>query len=147
MYSNAIAASSTSTKISMRASRVFQRDVKDHIAGIAAAIDPFLEKFEKVLPVNDDAGVGIAMVELTEQFVHEFVGLSLNDLEALVTVLDSFAVALHADLPDHVNYHRRSLLEHLDLLGDNGKIGGDGSDREALADLFDVLGDFVKCAR
>src|SRR5882757_1136913 len=78
-------------------SGVFQRDVKDDVSGIAAAIHPALDQLVKVLDENQHARIGVPMVNAAQQLIHQLVGVAFDRLQAFVVVSNRLPVALRTN--------------------------------------------------
>src|SRR3954463_3451545 len=89
MYSNATAASTTMMNRIMRrtldgGSGMLQDHLQDDVAGIAAAVDDFLQKVVKIAQENDVLGVVIAVIKIAKQLQLQLVGVAFDGLQTRV---------------------------------------------------------------
>src|SRR6202023_1408483 len=79
---------------------VFQDDLKDDVAGVAATVDHLLEQFVKVAQKDDVFGVVIALVKIAQKLELEIIGFAFDVLQFRVHLargpdVHSFAQLFH----------------------------------------------------
>src|SRR5689334_1450883 len=89
MYSKTSATRMTVKISAMRGSRVFQDDMIDHVAGVAAPIHDLLQQFEQIFQKNHlQWRVRRAIVQIAQQLIDHLVRLAFNRLQLVVMFLD-----------------------------------------------------------
>src|SRR5690242_14654703 len=115
MYSKTSATSTTrrtSVRLTSRALRVLQHDLEDHVAGVAAAVDRFLQELEKILAQQKLRRIALVREEILVQIEDQPVGLALDRLHALVEIAHHVELEAAAKLPRHLHDDVGRLLEH-----------------------------------
>src|SRR4051812_5069300 len=89
MYSKTSATRTTmKTSVMRRALGVLQHDVQNDVANVAATIRRFLQQIVELLPIDQEPGVLLAVIKLTEMLQQPFVRIAFHALQALPRVAD-----------------------------------------------------------
>src|ERR1051325_10766296 len=105
MYSKASAMTMV-RKINVMRSGVFQNDMIDHISGVTAAIEHFLNQFEQILEKNHFDRLVFARIKLLEQFQDQLVRIPFDLLQIIIVSPDSFQVN---SLPQFLRHFEQSI--------------------------------------
>src|SRR5712672_2448464 len=73
-------------------SGMFQNDVENNIADIAATIENFFEQFVEILENDYGHGAVIRIIEIPQNLEHDIVGLALDTLELIVLGFYAFQI-------------------------------------------------------
>src|ERR1041384_7705387 len=92
MYSKTSATKMTTKTRSMRWSGIFQGDLSNDIAGIAAAVDNFFEQFVEVLQDDDLECLVFAPKQISVKHHHVLVGFAFEKLQLVVQLFDLLQV-------------------------------------------------------
>src|SRR5262249_52414067 len=110
MYSKTSATISTAKtrpRLTECPSGILQHDGVDHVAGVAAAVDGFLDQLKQILAQNQARHVAGILEQVLVQTEDEAVGFALDRLHAVVERFHFFQLHAAAKLPDHLDDHRR----------------------------------------
>src|SRR5437762_13910787 len=94
---------------------MFQNDVEDDIANIAAAVEDLFQQFVEVLQNDYADGAMVPGIKVAKDFEHELVRLSLDLLEDIVLRLGFFEVHALSQLLYDGHHRLAGLLKHLHL--------------------------------
>src|SRR6266404_5344908 len=148
LISSKIRATTTTSKMkSMAESGVFQDDMKDDVADVAATIEHFLQQFVEVLENDHAQGAMVPVVKIAQHLEHQFVGFTFDFLKGVVLRFHSLQMNALSQLLNQRHNSLASLLEHLELLAQGQTADVLGRKEKAFAELLDGLWNFVKRVR
>src|ERR1041385_798190 len=70
--------------VMLRGLGMFENDMENDIAGVAAAVEDLLDQFVEIFQDDDVDSTEIAVVKAAQRFDHQFVGFAFNMLEGVV---------------------------------------------------------------
>src|SRR4051812_38768753 len=126
------------------ASGVFQYNMRDDIADVAATIDDFFEKLVKVFHHDDLDGIVFATVKVPVMVHHGFVRFAFEILQFVVQRFQLVKIGAFAEDFDHGGDEVGGLLQQGDLLGKVQVFQILRSQHDALAQFLNRLGNAIK---
>src|ERR1700748_823525 len=140
MYSKTSATAmtmSTSVRLTARALRVLEHDREDHVAGVAAAVDRFLQQLEKILAQQQLRRIALVREKVAVKIEDQPVRLALDRLHALVEIADNVELEAAAQLVRHLDDDVRGPFEHDRARGEIDVGETIGEQHVALGELLD----------
>src|ERR1043166_2541103 len=125
-------------------SGMFQNDVEDDIAGVAAAIENFLQQFVEIFKHHRRDRIVFSSVKVTQHFEHQFVSIAFDPLEGVVEVLHAVEIGFLAQRLNHLKERLRDLIHHREMPVEIDFAQARRAKDVALGEFLDDLGDFVE---
>jgi len=123
---------------------IFEDDVGDDVAGVAAAVNDFFEQFVEVFEDEDLEGVVFASEQVFVEGHHVPVGFAFEVLEFVVEVFDFLEIHAVAEGFDHLQDEVSGAFQQADLGGEINAAHELWRDEGAFAEFVHSLGDFVE---
>ncbi len=125
-------------------SGVFQHDVGDDVADIAATVDDFFEQLVQILQDDDLDGIGVIVVQILVKTHHDPVRFAFQILQLVVKLHDLLEVGASAEIADHFAHGVGGLLQKIDLAGEINVPHLLRGEEEAFGEFLDGFGNAIK---